>query len=175
MMQFNHASPGRARFGFSVIEVLMALALVVVASALVVVNAEALLKGPGPRPIEYIANQAIREARYSAAVQKGPVSLRVETEDPAAFIIETVSGQELARFPIGYNLEEARISIDLLERLPVTGPRGDAFESRETEPIRAAYFHPDRSATPLTLRVVDDRRRLVRHYDAFSAHYRDED
>lgn len=155
----------KPRSGFSLIEIIVALALIALVAGLFVGNLESILQGLGPDPIDQQLHKAVQEARYHAAARKEGVRLRYDA-DAAAFILETETGTEIEQRPTGYDPKTESIEISFFQRLPGRGLRGT--QRSEQVPINAVRFLPDRSSTPFSAEIRTDQDRLLKHYDPFS-------
>lgn len=154
---------GGARAGFSLIEFIIVIGLIALVSGLVITGAGSVLRGLGERPVDEILTQAVREARYQAAMQKETMRLRYDSEG-ARFVVESETGQQVKAFTIGYDPEN--VDVRFFQVLPYRGTSRSGFTN--LSPLEAPRFRPDRSATPFEaeIRVYDDTSR--HRYDPFS-------
>lgn len=153
------------RRGFTLVELVIVIALIALVGSLVVVNAEAILAGLGEQPVERILQKAVREARYQAASLKEPVGLYYDGEKAALAILDS-GGGELASFEITEE-EAGRLDIAFEQILPGEGL--DGRPSRGTAPLDAVVFRPDRSSTPFQAVIRHGRDSYTLRYDPFSA------
>ena len=107
------------RRGFTLIELIIVIALIALVGGLMVVNAEAILGGLGDEPAERTLQKAIREARFQAASLKAPAILRYD-EETALLEISTDTGQDLVSFSTGSTEDAPEITFEQI--LP--GPNG---------------------------------------------------
>lgn len=153
------------RGGFSLIEILVALALIALVSGLFVANLDTLLRELGPDPLDRQLHRAIQEARYQAAARKETVLLRYDGET-ATFFLTTASGVEVETRETGLDPRREPMELIFYQRLPGTGLRGSGRQERvEIEVIR---FRPDRSSTPFSVELRLDGERTTLDYDPFS-------
>lgn len=152
-----------ARAGFSLIEIIIVIGLIALVAGLVITGAGGVLRGLGERPVDEILTQAVREARYQAAMQKETMRLRYD-EEAARFIVESETGQQVKAFPTGYDPEN--VDVSFFQILPHRGTTRSGFMN--LSPLDAPRFRPDRSATPFEaeIRVYDTTSR--HRYDPFS-------
>lgn len=151
--------------GFTLIELIIVIALVALVGGLVVVNAEAIFRGLGEEPVDRILRKAVREARFQAAYLKEPVQLAFE-EEGARFLLTGSGGQKLADFPTGLNGTSDNLSIEFEQILPEEGLNRNS--TPETMEIEVVTFRPDRSSTPFQALIDEDVRPYVLRFDPFS-------
>ncbi|HKJ89857.1 MAG TPA: prepilin-type N-terminal cleavage/methylation domain-containing protein [Oceanipulchritudo sp.] len=153
------------RRGFTLIEIIIVIALMALMGGLIVINAQAILRGLGDEPVERILLKAVREGRFQAAYLKEPTQLRYD-EERASFDIHTVNGRGLAAFPTGMEDSDSRLEVLFEQVLPDRG----LFRSntRETAEIPAVTFRPDRSSTPFQVRIEYGSVDFTQRFDPFS-------
>jgi prepilin-type N-terminal cleavage/methylation domain-containing protein len=152
------------RRGFTLIELIIVIALITLAGGLIVVNARAILSGLGEEPVERTLQKAIREARYKAASLKEPTLLRYD-EDTGMLEIFSETGAELATFKTTSG--ERFPEIEFEQILPEEGLGGGSRAA--FAPIDRIVFRPDRSSTPFKVTITEDSSFFSLHYDPFSA------
>lgn len=152
------------RRGFSLIELIIVIALVALVGSLVVINAQAILRGLGEEPVDRILQKAVREARFQAAYLKEPVRLRFD-EESRAFEILNAAGSRLQTFPTGLP-ENTTVEILFEQILPEEGLSGT--RRLETAEIPAVTFRPDRSSTPFQVTLDFGAHDFTQRYDPFS-------
>lgn len=157
--------PSRNRAAFTLIEILVALALIALASGLLVGNLGTLLKELGPEPLPTQLHLAIREARYQAALRKESVLLRFDAET-ATFLITTSQGTQIEARPTKLDPEEETLEVTFRQYLPGRGLNADARQ--ETIEIDHVRFNPDRSSTPFLAEVREGMEESTHRYDPFS-------
>ena len=156
----------RSPRGFSILEILVALALVGLLAATVVMSIPGLMNGLGSRPMPEILQKSVRDARYQAALRKEMVSLRFDDE-VGAFIVTDPAGATLTSRETGYGSDYAGLRVQFYQILPVKGLTSLAREGELVE-IDAVRFHPDRSSTPFIAQLDVDNLRSRHRYDPFS-------
>lgn len=154
------------RRGFTLIELIVIIALIALAGGLVAINAESILRGLGAEPIDRILQKAIREARFQAASLKEPVSLRYD-EETGILGIFSATGTSLATFRTGPDDAARFPEIEFEQILPGRGL--DDLSRLETIEIDKIIFRPDRSSTPFQVTIDSDRDFYTQRYDSFSA------
>ena len=152
------------RRGFTLIELVIVLALIALVGGLVVINAQAILRGLGQEPVDRVLQKAVREARYQAAYLKESVYLSFDEEE-SALEVSSETGQSLARFPLEEDDGEIP-EIAFEQILPGTGL--DRYRL-ETVPISNVVFRPDRSSTPFEAVVEGKSQTFTQRFDPFSA------
>jgi prepilin-type N-terminal cleavage/methylation domain-containing protein len=153
------------RRGFTLIELIIVIALIALVGGLVVVNAQAILRGLGEEPAERVFQKAVREARYQAASLKESVFLKFDG-DEAAISVVSENGAVLATFRLADDSGRQQPSIEFEQVLPGMGldpGRGD------TTPVDALVFRPDRSSTPFAVTFDLGPAVFTQRYDPFSA------
>jgi prepilin-type N-terminal cleavage/methylation domain-containing protein len=151
--------------GFTLIEIIIVIALIALVGALVAVNSESILRGLGEEPIDRRLQKIIREARFQAASLKESVNLRYDEETGTLGAWSTggtlLTSEALTKLP-----NDDFPEIEFEQILPAEGL--DSFRM-ETVPISQVVFRPDRSSTPFTVTVDDGRNNYTLRYDPFSA------
>lgn len=151
--------------GFSLIEIVLVVALVSVAASLVILNANAFISGLGTKPPPENFQMSVREARFQAAVTREVVTL---TLDPASgdFVIFSDALGELHRRASGFGEDVPTAAFGLYRVLPASGT--GPLDTRQRERISAVQFHPDRSSTPFVVTFRQDWETLEQRFDPFS-------
>ena len=149
--------------GFTLIEILLVIALIGLFSTLFILNLESLMQVSEGDAVETAFWEATREARTQALVGRVPQSLRYD-EKAAAFVIEEKGTGKSRHFsiPREHWAEDKKIEIALQKRLPASQfslVRGRLIELRE---VAAVQFYPDGTCTPflLSMKVGDDERSI---------------
>ena len=147
------------RTGFSLIELLLVLGLIGLASTLFMVNFGALIDRSGELAPEEVFREAVRQARFEAAAGRRQVHLRLALDGSALVLSEAHSEGELARFPLGEDFGTGgNRALRLIVESPVlaTGFRSAVQMERREAPF--VVFASDRSATPFAV-VWEERGR----------------
>ena len=153
------------RRGFTVIELIIVIALIALVGGLVVINAQAILRGLGQEPVERVLQKAVREARYQAASLKEPVTLSYDDEESALEIFSE-TGQSLATYSLEEDEDGEFPEISFEQILPGMGL--DRYRI-ETVPVGSLVFRPDRSSTPFEAVIETAGQSFIQRYDPFSA------
>ncbi|MEX0331346.1 MAG: type II secretion system protein [Puniceicoccaceae bacterium] len=152
------------RRGFTLIELILVIALIALVGGLMVVNGQAILKGLGEEPVDRILQNAVREARYQAASLKEQAFLYYDEEN--GFLrVNSSTGRELASFLTTEGDDFPEIEFEQI--LPARGL--DRFGRSDTVPIDLIVFRPDRSSTPFQVIISEGPRSFTLRYDPFSA------
>lgn len=154
-----------SRKAFSLFEVLVVLGLIAIASSLVVVNAEAILRGFGTQSLDKVLRDAVREARFLAASQKDTTTLRFDP-DSGSFLIHNANGALLATFDSGYGEDAQSVDVRFAQRLPASGT--DFDRDPPTTAIDTVFFRPDRSSTPFDAEISLPDGDFSLRFDPFS-------
>ncbi len=154
------------RRGFSLIELVIVIALIAVVGTLVVVSAEGMLSGLGTEPNERIFQKAVREARFQAAALKENTYLAYDQESSSVKIFDE-AGQMLMEFPLTTEGDGYSEGVVFEQVLPARGL--ESFTSEETVEIKQVVFRPDRSSTPFQVTIRESGDAFTLRYDPFSA------
>lgn len=148
------------------VEILVVLGLIALAGGLIVINANAFLRGLGAEPPEETFRKAVREARFQAAYHQQTVRLSYE-RDEATLRLEADSASDLPDFPLDRTADASEYDIQFEQFLPFEGlsPQRNA----DTAPTPNLYFRPDRSSTPFQVRFDIPDQNFSQQYDPFSA------
>ena len=152
------------RRGFSLIELIIVIALIALVGGMIVVNAEAMLRGLGEEPVERILHKAVREARFQAAYLKEPTQVRYD-EETLSFVLDTQTGSRLNAWSTGLG-ENSSLDVIFEQILPQEGLTRVLNE--ETVEIPVVTFRPDRSSTPFQVTFDLGREEFTQRYDPFS-------
>ena len=159
------ATGNPVRRGFTLIELIIVIALVALIGGLVVINAEAIFRGLGEEPVDRILRKAVREARFQAAYLKEPIRLSFDEEN-SVFHLTGSGGQGLATFKTGEEGTSEDIEVEFEQILPEEGLNRNARQ--ETVEIEAVIFRPDRSSTPFQVMIRQGNRPYTLQFDPFS-------
>ena len=154
---------------FSLIEILLVLALMTVASSIVIYNFAAFANKGDSLSTEDILDASIREGRYLAASTKKIIVLYYD--DQTGQLVLSSDNNTLVQFKLDEVFREnGRGSIEFYSVLSSEGmsPIVDPVQSRSQ--IVAVQFAPDRSSTPFVVEIDEGEGTSKRHvYDPFSS------
>lgn len=154
---------------FSLIEILLVLALMAVASSIVIFNFAAFANKGDSLNTEEILDASIRKGRYLAASTKKIIVLYYE--DQTGQLVLSSDNTTLVQFQLDEVFgENGRGSIEFYSVLSSEGmsPIVDPVQSRSQ--IAAVQFAPDRSSTPFVVEIDEGEGTSKRHvYDPFSS------
>lgn len=153
------------RRGFTLIEIIIVVGLIALIGGLIVVNANAILRGLGEEPVNRILQKAVREARFQAAYLKEATTLGFD-KDSATFLLTTADGRSLDSFPTGKGGDAKSLDILFEQILPEEGL--NANQRLETVSINWVTFRPDRSSTPFQVIIYEGNQQYRLRYDPFS-------
>jgi general secretion pathway protein H len=144
-------SPG-ARSGFTLLEVLIVIALIGVFTALFVVNYDSMLRQSEADAVETTFWRAVREARTRALLERHPQALRFD-QKAAEFVVEEPGETRGLVFAIPREnwAPDTKLEVKLQKRVPpsqFTLVQGELIELRE---IPAVGFFPDGTCMPFSL------------------------
>lgn len=158
--------PGTARRGFTLLEILLVIGLIAVASSVVIVNFVAFTdRGDSTAP-EEVLTQAIRKARFIAAADRMTTRLRYDDESGHLRIDPTDE-----RFEINSDFgREGRGEIRFFLIPPAEGLGPFPDPERSTLETPAVAFAPDRSSSPFIAEIDSGRGTPTRlRFDPFSS------
>lgn len=144
----------RTTAAFSLIEIVLVLALVALATSVVLFNFDAFIgRGKTPTARESL-NESIRYARIEAAKTQAITEIHFDKES-GSLIVSTQS-QTLKSFDLGESFKAsgfASIRFDLIP--PAEGFAPFEPPADQKNPLERVQFSPDRSSTPF-LATIDD-------------------
>lgn len=143
-----------ARAAFTLIEMLLVIALIGLMASLFVVNLDMLAKQTELDAVESGFWKSVREARAEALLDRRAQSLRYEAKTATFLVTDEVTG-EVRSFPIKRDdwAPETRLEISLLKRLgrnQFTIQSGELVDLRE---VPVVHFFPDGAITPFVVRL----------------------
>ncbi len=158
----------RTRNGFSLIEIVLVLGLMAIASSVIVVNFASMADHGSTQSTEELLKAAIREARFIAAQGRAISSLRFD-KNSGKLLIETASGSGPT-----YDLSEeygknGRNHIRFFLIPPARGLERMTTAKDVKNPSQRIKFAPDRSSSPFVVEIEGEAstpQRLI--FDPFS-------
>ena len=158
--------------GFTLIEILLVIALIAVAVSVVLINFTAFADREDSNSPEEVLTDAIRKARFIAAADRIPTTLRYDGESGTLRI--DPSGEQL-EINSDFGPEgRGEIRFFLVPSAQGLGPFPDP--QRSTLGTPAVTFAPDRSSSPFLAEIDSGRGSPVRlRYDPFSSVIRTEE
>jgi type II secretion system protein H len=169
MQQRSHNSSGgsfrqpKGRFAFTLIEMLLVLALIGVFATLFVVNASSFGRQTATQAVEAQFWNAVREARTRAIVDRQAQAVRYDDE-AVAFVVENIRDGAQSTFSVSRedwppDLEVAIALKKRVDRSQFTLVRGELVDLREIPEVR---FFPDGACVPFVadFRVGDTERQI---------------
>ncbi len=144
----------QTKAAFSLIEIVLVLALIALATSVVLLNFDAFIdRSQSPSTRESL-NESIRYARFEAAKRQVITELSFDKES-GSLVVRSQS-QELQRFNLSEAFQasgSASIRFDLI--LPAEGFAAFEDPADKKSPLERVQFSPDRSSTPF-LATIDD-------------------
>jgi type II secretory pathway pseudopilin PulG len=157
--------------GFTLLEIVLVLGLIVFAAAVVGVNFGAMAERGDRRDATEILRAAVREARFLAAAERRITSLRFDEETGELVVgAGTGEGANGLRFALSDKGEASAVRVRFFLTPASEGlepPRDPEDARTETEQVR---FAPDRSSSPFSVEIdngAGEPLRLV--FDPFSS------
>ncbi len=152
---------GNGRAGFTILEMLLVLIVVVGIGGLFVTNFDRLFREAEDASVENAFWQASQEARLEALYSRRPISVFFD-EERAAFVMANL-GVEIREFPAATETADGRlVDVAFVQQRP--GDRQVLIGGRavDTWPIDQVVFYPDGTCTPFSLEIAvgPDRRRI---------------
>jgi len=168
----GNSRPIRARCGFTLIEILLVIALIAVAVSVVLVNFTAFTDRGESRSPEEVLSAAIRKARFIAAADRVDTKLSYDEESGT---LQIDPSQE--QFPINSNFGpdgRGEIRFFLVPSAEGLGPFPDP--ERSTLETPTVTFAPDRSSSPFVAEIDPGEGTPTRlRFDPFSSVIRTEE
>lgn len=159
----------QTRSGFTLIEIVMVLGLVVLASGLVISNFATLADRGDARTTEEQLNAAIRKARYLAAQNRTETKLKFDKETGALIVEGKQSGNEV--FQLNEDFNQAGSSEIKFFLVPAVEGLSRFKDPTQTQLLaQHIRFAPDRSCSPFVVEIdlgYSTPQRLA--YDPFSS------
>ena len=161
---------------FSLIEVLLVLALVAVLVGIVAGNAGAFIQGGNFEPPDRVLKKAVLDAVYHASEKKQAIYLSY-IEGNATFLVTNKSGGVLAKHPVYDDLEEELVrDSSLLPRVnfqaigPLSGEGGgrSRYEDQDLN-LDRVLFHSG-SGTPFKAEIEFREKNQKLFFDPFSGY-----
>ncbi|MGJ3241920.1 MAG: pilus assembly FimT family protein [Opitutales bacterium] len=157
------------RGAFTLIEILLVIALIALGATLVVVNFDAFGDDLGDPPLR-VFRQVLTEARTRAAAEKRVIWIRFSEED-ATLRIEDRTGRLLNRHPLKTGPDAPTVAFRFLSP-PVargTDPVGWPADRETLFPLARVACHPERWIAPFTLVLTEGETETYIPFDPFSA------
>lgn len=136
---------------FTILEVLMVIALIGLVSGLFAVNFDVLIRAIGKKSPEKILYNAICEARYQTIREHIPVYLSFDKKKKAFVIYKEQADKPLVQMPLEPDIEF------VFESIPPNTYRGGQFQKPPVsakETIEKMAFFPDGSSTPVIITLL---------------------
>jgi hypothetical protein len=148
----------------TVLEVLMAIALIGMLAAAVVGSNESMFHGIGDEPLEETLRRAVREARYQA-VNVGRRTILTWDDKDRAFVISSSYGVEIERMK-----SDAKGKNDSITFASIQQELGAELKDGDptTVPTDSIVFDSDRCSTPFIAEIHYAGKDTTARYDAFS-------
>lgn len=154
--------------GFSLIEILLVIALMALITSVVLVNSSSLFKGLGDPPLQDQLKQAVRESRFQAAMNKEPVFLSFDQES-GEFHITNEHNSILEKVVTGDVSGNSNLEIKFFRIPPERGIQRSLRRGNFGIKVKRVTFHPDRSSMPFYVHLIfDEDETLSITYDSFS-------
>jgi len=144
---------GRAGPGFTLVEIILTLALVGLLSSIFVLNIGALVRQGELETLENEFWKAARSAHQRAVFEQRPYALSFD-EERRAFVLASGANRQLFRVDTSQLEEDAPLEVSFRERLPEDGFRLVRGELVTTREIASAVFHPDGTCSPFSVSLV---------------------
>lgn len=164
----------RTSRAFSLIEVLLVLALVGILFGLVAGNAGAFISGSNFEPPDRVLKRAVLDAVYHAAERKQPTYLAYR-EQNASFVVTDASGSPLSRHDVYKKMDEKiRQSEDLIPRVvfraigPLSGMEGQETKYDDEHLMLARVKFDSGCSVPFSVEIQFREETEETSFDPFS-------
>lgn len=140
-----------AQKGFTIIEVLLALALMALVAGLFAVNFDVLLTSIGEKRPEKILHSAICEARYQALKEHTPMYLSFDEQSHSLVIFKDTIDKAIVAMPLK---EGIRVNFELIPPLMYKGGgfKEGTHSAKKEDQIA---FYPDGSSQPVIVTLEE--------------------
>ena len=149
---------------FTLIELIMAIALIGLLAAAIVGPDESAFSGIGDEPLDETLRKAVREARYKAVRNGDRVTLMWNAESSSFVFLDPI-GQELDRMATDVRLENDGVQFMLIQQI-------EGSDIPDKDPVLVAtntiVFDADRAATPFIAKIHYAGEETEVRCDAFS-------
>ena len=165
----NRSKHANDRAGFTLIEIVLVLGLIAVATTILITNFASIADRGDSLTTEEILTAAVRKARFIAARERTTTQLRFDKENYALQI--SIRNNEVETLPLDESFKEtqsAEIRFYLVSSSRGLDPLVDTARARlETQ---AVYFAADRSSSPFVAEIDSGNGTLERlQFDPFSS------
>jgi len=156
--------PKKRTRAFTLLEILLVLALMGLLASLSVGFGSALFEGMGDERLDETLRRAVREARFQAATLGRSVTLTWD-EEAGVFELTDADGKNVGRIE-----SDADPDVDRVRLLRLLPGEGNEVPELDTERLEAQsiVFSPDRSSTPFVAVLRWAGEESEHRYDAFS-------
>lgn len=155
-----------SRGGFTLLEILLVLLLILGITSLFVVNIGVVFRDQDEATVEDAFWQAAREARLQALYSRRPVSLYFDPEEYAFHLHQ--SGTSIGSYPIGLRGDAEPIRVQFVQERPRTEYVLLRGELVTTQPIAEAVFFPDGTCNSFWVELASARERWHIRIDPWS-------
>ena len=140
--------------GFTLVEILLVIALIGMFTAIFVVNFESLVRQNEASAVETAFWQATRTARTRALIDRRTQALRFDA-DAVSFVVEEAGGANRETFDVDQKdwASGTRLEINLQKRVPPSQFSLIAGDLVDTRNIPAAHFFPDGTCSPFLVNL----------------------
>lgn len=143
----------RKKKGFTIIEVLLALALIALVAGLFAANFDALLTSLEERRPEKVLYDTIREARYQALQQHEPMRLKFDKEAEALVVFKEGEEKAVYKVDIGDRFE---VGFDVIGSAQMARGAFRSSSMRGGNGEDEVVFYPDGSSTPVLISLTEE-------------------
>lgn len=154
--------------GFSLLEIIVVIALIAMTSGIVAVNYNAIIQSFTRPSIDKSVAKTIREARHQSSVIKDTVQLHYDNQKQV-FIITDRTNKTLSEIPSGFDPETTKIVIRFLPLLPQKAGETEYHWIIGSEPINSVSFSPHGVSTPFGIAIDTPDEQTTYFFDPFSS------
>lgn len=155
------------RAGFTLLEVVVAMAIIGMVAGLVVVNFSSAFEGFKSRPPEDVFRTAVRQARYEAALRRQKTFLSFDAEKNTFFVI-AADGTPCGEYPLGRDTSQGRFEVIFTPYRPDQEMEGQENEDLSEYPIARLIFDPSGCAIPVKVQIKGPSESAEMTIDPFS-------
>lgn len=163
-----HANPARRpRAGFTLLEVVVALALIGMVAGLVVVNFDVAFGGMKSRPPADIFRNAVRQARYEAAYRMKKTYLGFDAEKNVFTVVDS-DGEDCGEYPLNRDPSQGKFEVTFTPYRPDEDIGGQDENRLSDYPVPRLAFDPSGCGIPVKVTIKGPGEDIEMDMDPFS-------
>ncbi len=142
----------KLRSGFTLLEIVVALALMALVAGVVVVNFDSSFDNMGARPPGDVFRKAVRQARYEAALRMLKTYLSFDPEKNE-FAVVDAAGADCGKYPLGKAVDKGRFEVEFIPILPEDNIGARDKNDPSEYPVPRLVFDPSGCGMPVKVKI----------------------